>query len=209
MLTRFALALACTVSAIPAQAQEFRQFFAETSTPIDEITATLEPGLPDTAALTDAGDTVFLSYTGTQTPPILGSFLSNAFERLDQAVIAPGQTVSLNLHMTGDATGTQLALMVSGQFAPSDAALVDGGMVLMDGTGPGTCTGQIIIQHDTPPDQLTLDYVSAFENRGFVFEETRLGATSFFFGQAPDCTVALYFQGEAGGTTTVIRYLEE
>lgn len=193
-----------------ADAQEMRQFFAETSTPLPEITAHLAPVLPDSVALTEAGENAYLSYSGMQTPPGLAGFLTSAFETLEPTAIAPGQTVSITLVMTRHSARTDLSLMVLGRFdAPEGGITVDGGQVIMDGRGAEPCTGQVIIQHALAPDETLDRYVTAHEDAGFVFEDETDATTSFFFGQGPDCAVALYVEGETGGSTAVIRYLEE
>lgn len=203
------LILALGLLATGAEAQEMRQFFAETPSPLDQITAQLSQGLPEDAALTAASGAAYLSYTGTRVPPGLAQFLAAAFPDLDQAAIAPGQTVTLSVVMTQVAGGTDLSLMVMGRFEPRAGVHVPGGQILMDGRGAEPCSGQVLIQHAEPPETLLQSYIAAFEAQGFLFEEPHEEAMSFFFGHAPDCAVALYVEGQSGGSTAVIRYLEE
>ncbi len=209
MLRCIILTIALCLAALGAKAQEMRQFFAETTTPLTEITARLAPMLPPSVVLTEGPGSTFLSYTGPSTPPGLAAFLESAFDTLDMQAIAPGHTASISLVMTGHSDRTDLSLMVRGRFATGRVSALPGGQIIMDGTDAGDCQGQLIVQHALPPDAVLRGYQEAFEADGYVFEEPDEQDLSFFIGSRPGCSVALYADGQEGGSTAVIRFLEE
>ncbi|MEM6388931.1 MAG: hypothetical protein AAF825_03740 [Pseudomonadota bacterium] len=202
-----ALALCLCLSA-PLEAQQMRQFFAQTATPLDQITRALGQGMGPDVVITPGAGSTLVSYTGQSLPPGLAAFLAQGLPQLDPAMIAPGQAVQLSLVLTEQDAGTEIALMLIGRFEVQGAPVLSGGQVVLDGLGPEPCTGQLIVQHDQPPAPIAARYQEALEQDGFTFEDAQ-DDTSFFIGSRTGCEVALYVQGEEGGTTAVIRYLNE
>ena len=201
------LVLASPVAAKPTES--LRQYTAETSTDVSRIVETLSQRLPESVALLELGGEVALSYTGNATPPALSGFLETAFQDLDPAVIAMGQTVSLTLTLANTDAGTIMSLMLMARFPSGGQPIMDGAVVMLDGRGAGTCAGQLVLQQPALPEAAAPAYVEHLENEGFAFEPYDPQETSFFIGHRPGCALALYLQEDQGASLIVIRYLED
>ena len=196
------------VFAASAQAETLRQFHAETSTPLSEIKTALENRLPDMVGVLGE-DTVTVAYSGNRVPPALVGFLETSFEKLDPTTLAIGKTLSLSLTLQGDDTGTVMSLMMMGNFPASRVPVLKDSVVMMDGSGPGNCAGQLVLRHLKPVEETASDYVSALKKDGFAFPDADSDEVSFFIGHAPDCQIAMYLHPQQDTTMVVIRYLED
>lgn len=197
------------VLSLPAYAETLRQFHAETSTPLSELAVALERRLPKNMVAPLGEDTVFVSYSGNRIPAVLAGFLESSFEKLSPETFAVGKTISLSLTLQGDTTGTVMSLMVMGNFPASRVSLLKDSLMMMDGSGPGKCTGQMVLSHPKRAEETAKDYVDALKNDGFAFPDTEPDEVSFFIGHAPDCQIAMYLHPEQDTTMVVIRYLED
>lgn len=210
MLRALAAALALCLSAVGAGAGEsIRQYLTETATGADEIVAGLKERLPRSVVLIEEEGGASLIFAGATTPVPLARFLTAAFPELDPGVIAPGRTVSLTLGVYGAGGATEMSLMVMARFPDPGGAPLDGAAVILDGTGPGACQGQVVMQHPKPPRDLGPVYRGHLEAEGFSFPDANPDETSFFIGHRPDCDLALYLESHRGTSLVVIRYLED
>lgn len=214
MLKTFILVLA-VVLALPAAASQaerterLRQYYAETATDAGQIVSMLKQRLPASVSLAESDDGAMLHYAGNLTPEALGDFLTAGFAELDPSVIAVGKTVSLTLMINDLGDATEMSLMVLARFPDFTVPVLDGGHVIMDGTGADACQGHMVIQHTTSPKDAAPAYIQHLENEGFAFEEYDPQETSFFIGHRPGCDLALYLQEHQGASLIVIRYLED
>ena len=212
MLKLSACILGLCAMAFPLAASEgkesLRQYAASTTTEMSAIVDQLSVQVPASVVILETGEQVLFSYTGNATPPGLSHFLTSAFEGLDPAFIAMGQTVSLTVTLAEDESGTAMGLMLLGRFTSTDSPLLDGATVLVDGRGTGRCDGQLILQQQMPRKEAAQAYRELFEARGFAFPDASPQETSFFIGYQQDCELALYLQEQEGASLIVIRYLE-
>lgn len=209
MLRHLVLTLAALSPGALNAAESFRQFSGETSTPLAEIVTHLEQRLPDSVQIMELEGEAGLHYVGKSVPPVLAGFLETAFPRLDPTILTSGQAVTLTVGLQEMEAGTHLTLMALAEFPSLADAVPSGATVLLDGTGPGTCEGQIVAHSFEPVEEAAITYRTHLEQNGFVFPEDERQSASFFFGHAPGCDVALYLQSESDTTVAVIRYLEE
>ncbi|MEO9827232.1 MAG: hypothetical protein ABJF50_22750 [Paracoccaceae bacterium] len=203
------LTAATVFLAAPVQAETLRQFHAETSTPLSEIATALEQRLPENMVAPLGKDTLTVAYSGNRVPPALAGFLEASFENLSPDTLRIGRTLSLSLTLQGGEAGTVMSLMMMGNFPSSRVALLKDSVMMMDGSGPGGCSGQVVLRHLKSAEETASDYVSALKDDGFAFPETDPDEVSFFIGHAPDCQIAMYLHPEQDTTMVVIRYLED
>lgn len=208
MLKSF-LATATLLFATTLQAETLRQFHAETSTPLSEIAIALEQRLPENMVAPIGEDTFTVAYSGNRVPPALAGFIEATFANLSPDTLAVGKTLSLSLTLHGNGSGTVISLMMMGNFPSSRVTLLKDSVMMMDGSGPNGCSGQVVLRHLKPVEETASDYVSALKNDGFAFPETDPEEVSFFIGHAPDCQIAMYLHPEQDTTLVVIRYLED
>ena len=212
MLRLYASFLGAFLMAAPLVASEaresLRQYAASTTTEMSTIVTQLASQVPASVVILEMGDQVAFSYTGDATPPGLSRFLVSAFQDLDPATIAMGQTVSLTATLAEDGRGTAMGLMLLARFDAGDSLLLNGATVLVDGRGAGGCDGQLILQQPMPRDEAAKAYRDLFETRGFAFPDASPQETSFFIGYREGCEMALYLQEQEGASLIVIRYLE-
>jgi len=201
--------LVAAAAATAAAGERIRQFHAETATPVAEIVAALEARLPDGPPVIPTREGAMLSYAGRFTPAPLKAFVEAAFPALEARVLDPGSAVTLSLVLSEVEGVTDISLMVMAAFTQPGAPMIDGARVLLDGTGPGACEGQVILSHDMTVEAATEAYLAHLESEGYRFAERDPREMSFFVGHAPDCAIALYVQRDATRTVVAIRYLEE
>lgn len=195
--------------AAPVQAETLRQFHSETSTPLFEIATALEQRLPENMVAPLSEDTLAVAYSGNRVPPALADFLEASFENLSPDTLNIGKTLSLSLTLQGGDAGTVMSLMMMGNFPGSRVTLLEDSVMMMDGSGPGGCSGQVVLRHLKSAQETANDYVSALKDDGFAFPDTDPEEVSFFIGHAPDCQIAMYLHPEQDTTLVVIRYLED
>jgi len=99
--------------------------------------------------------------------------------------------------------------MLLGDFPGSGAKLPPKSLMMMDGGSRANCTGQYVARHPADAEETAEIYLKYMEKEGFSFPEADPQEVSFFIGQAPGCTLAMYLQPDQGTTMVVIRYLEE
>jgi len=189
--------------------ESVRQFHAETTTPKDEIAEALRTVVGRDVALIDTGETLMISYSGNATPPVLASFFEAAFSDLSPEILAMGRSLSLTATLTEYDDFTDMSLMVLARFDAHTLPLPDGGYIMLDGTTPNTCNGQLVIAHDLPLKQAAKLYRGHFESEGYDFPDAEPDEVSFFIGYGPECELAMYLEPDRGSTLVVIRYLEE
>ena len=208
-MLRTLISAALLLLTLPAQAETLRQFHVETATPLSEIASALEQRLPDNMVATLGEYTVTVAYSGNRVPPELVGFLEASFENLSPETLSIGKTLSLSLTLQGGDAGTVMSLMMMANFPSSRVALLQDSVMMMDGSGPGGCSGQVVLRHLKSVEETATDYVSALKNDGFAFPDTDPEEVSFFIGHAPDCQIAMYLHPEQDTTMVVIRYLED
>ena len=189
--------------------ESMRQFQSETVVPLAQIIGDLEPRLPPSVVLLPTERGAILSYSGQATPAPLAAFLTAAFDGLAPETLAAGRTLSLALTMQAYPDGTDLSLMVLADFPDTAMPVPEGSIVMLDGTVPGACEGQIVLRHPERPKTTAKAYRAHLEAAGFAFPEAEPDEASFFIGYAPACTIALYLKPDRGTTLIVVRYLEE
>lgn len=204
-----AIVIAFGGTAFAETREAMRQYHAETTTSKAEIADALRPVVGPNVALIDAGETLMISYSGNATPPVLASFFGAAFSDLDPGLLAMGRTISLTATLTEHDDFTEMSLMVLARFDAPTLPLPDGGHIVLDGTTPNTCNGQLVIAHDLPLKQAAKLYRGHFESEGYDFPDAEPDEVSFFIGYGPECELALYLEPDRGSTLVVIRYLEE
>lgn len=208
LLSLFIMMLAAT-SAMAQPTERLRQFNAETTTSVGEISTALKRRLPKSVIVIEEPKGVSIQYTGNATPAPLADFLKSAFSQLDPKVIATGQTVSLSFVASEYEDTTDLSLMVLARFPAPEVPLLKGAGLMLDGTGMTPCTGHMVLAHPDPVDEIAPAYREHLENEGFAFPDAEPDETSFFVGYRQDCELALYLQDQQGTSLIVIRYLED
>ena len=207
-MLKFGLTLLLLVWCTASHATSLRQFHSETSTPLDEIVRALETQMPGQVRQPTAGRAT-LAYAGNTLPPRLAGFLAAAFENLPSEVLVPGTAVSLSLMLSSQGAGTDMSLMIMAAFPHTGVPLVPDSVMVMDGSGPGACTGQMVVQHLKPKRQSARIWRNHLESEGFSFADFDPESVSFFIGHRPGCEIALYLHPDQNTTMVVIRYLEE
>lgn len=192
-----------------AEGESVRQFHAQTATPAAELARNLDARLPEAVTMVQTEGQFALSYTGNATPETLVRFADAAFERFDPAMLAPGRTVSLTLSGAVYGDTTALSLMILARFAGPQAPVPPGAVVVLDGTGPGACEGQLVLQFPGPRKEARPAMLAHMEQAGFAFPDADPDETSFFIGQAPGCAAAVYLEPNGKTTLIVLRYLED
>ena len=201
----FALA---TGLAVEAHASNLRQYHAESVTPLDEVVTALERRLPKMVHSLGTGF-VTVAYSGKRPPLALTRFLEAWFEELPPKTFGSGRTLSLSLTVHGDDNGTILSLMLLGDFPGSGVKLPPKSVMMMDGGSRADCTGQYVARHPADAEETAKIYRKHMEVDGFSFSDNDPQEASYFIGQAPGCTLAMYLQPDQNTTMVVIRYLEE
>lgn len=207
-MLRVCLLALTTLLAGAAQAEILRQYHAETSAPLGEVVAALERRLPEMVHRLGA-DSVTVAYSGKRPPLALTSFLETSFDELPPKTFGVGKTFSLSLTIHGDDSGSILSLMLLGDFSGSDFWLPPKSLMIMDGASREACTGQVVASHPADAEVTAKAYRNHMKAEGFSFPDADPQEVSFFIGQAPGCTLAMYLQPDQHTTMVVIRYLEE
>lgn len=207
MLRRLIAAL-LLLCAVPAQADRLRQFHHETAMPFESILKALEQRFPRQIGRI-APNAAALAYSGTSVPLGLVVFLTDTFQTLPADALSPGKPVSLSLTLHGQDTGTVISLMVMARFPDPLVPILPGSQIVLDGTGTGDCTGQMVLAHSASRAKTARIYRARMESEGFAFTHAAEDETSFFIGHGQDCEITLYFQSHGDATMVVIRYLEE
>ncbi|NNE81508.1 MAG: hypothetical protein HKN18_14670 [Silicimonas sp.] len=208
-MLRLVLALTLALAGSANATESVRQFHAETATPVADLARHLEARLDGTATVLHHGDQVLVSYTGNATPDPLTRFASAAFQTLDPSVLAPGRVVTMNLSATQYDGTTALSLMILARFPKARAPVPESAMVLLDGTGPGDCEGQLVLQYPDRRKATRLAMLDHLQDAGFDLSQNDADELSFFIGQAPGCEIALYLKPKGKTTLIVLRYLED
>ena len=210
MLRAMVLVLSLVATLAHAQPREsMRQFLAETSTPAAKLVAALRQRLPETVPIIADADGIAVHYAGNATPAPLANLFAAHFEQLDPKIIAAGQTVSLTLLVSDIGDGTEMSLMVMARFPEPTLPLPKDAVVMLNGTGPSDCEGQLVLNHPLPIDEAAPVFREHLEDQGFAFPDAEPQETSFFIGHRPGCDLALYLQKDRGMSLVVIRYLED
>lgn len=204
------------VVTLPLAAETMRlQTFTSTvpDTPAD-IAAEFE-GVSEDLTISDQDGTLYIAYSGLETPDKLSRFLLDAFPDVPAEPFQKGHAANLSLALVPQDSGTEMRLMM---FLPPlpDAEPVEGlpngaGILINDGYD-NACSGQVVYSYDQPEATALTTFTAWLSEDGFDVQNASDDTTSFFIGNKPGCSVFAYIQPDPDIEThsmVVIRYLED